>query len=328
MSRFLKALSGKNEGRPPLWLMRQAGRYLPEYQAIRQKHDFLELCHTPELIQEVTLQPLKRFGFDAAILFSDILVIPEAMGMKLHFDEGQGPIFDAPLSRLKDIENLKEPEPLEFVEKGIKLINEATDRPLIGFAGAPFTVASYMIEGKSSKTLRKTKRWLFEEPESFHKLLEKVKQATLAHLKLQIEAGVKAIQLFESWAPFLAPDELKAFSTDYLEAIRKELPEAIPVMFFSKGIPPKISQKNTGLSVDFTQRLIDVREKVGKEIPLQGNLDPDLLYGPKEGVERATKKLLSDMQGDKAWVFNLGHGILPKTPLENVYALRDTVYNS
>lgn len=306
--------------------MRQAGRYLPEYQNLRQKYDFLSLCHRPELIQEVTLQPIRRFGFDAAILFSDILMIPEAMGMALHFDEGKGPIFDRPLSSPKDIEKLKTPEPMTFVQEGIKHILESLDRPLIGFAGAPFTVASYMIEGKTSKSLSKTKQWLFQDPESFHKLLHQVKEATIRHLQLQIESGVQAIQLFESWAPHLAPQERKAFSTDYLVSIRKALPKEIPVIFFNKGSPPDSLPENTAVSLDFTESLVKARECFGKKTALQGNLDPDLLCGNKENVVGSAKKLLSDMKQDRSWVFNLGHGILPHTPLENVYALRDVVF--
>jgi uroporphyrinogen decarboxylase len=319
--KLLDALEGKNKGRPPVWLMRQAGRYLPEYQAVRQKHDFLTLCHTPELIAEVTLQPIQRFGFDAAILFSDILMIPEAMGLKLRFDEGKGPIFENPLNTAEDLKRLKMPDPLDFVKEGIKLILSQLQCPLLGFAGAPFTVASYMIEGKSSKTLAKTKKWLYNDPKSFHALLEKIEEATIQHLQLQIAAGVKAVQLFESWANYLAPDERESVSTAYLNKIKNALPPHIPVIYFCKGSPPPHVPEGVALSIDFTQSLPQVRKAHGSKITLQGNLDPDLLFAPKDHVVRATKKLLGEMENDPAWIFNLGHGILPQTPLENVYAM-------
>lgn len=323
--KILDAFEGKNSGRPPVWLMRQAGRYLPEYQEVRKKHDFLTLCHTPELIAEVTLQPIDRFGFDAAILFSDILMIPEAMGLKLHFDEGKGPIFDNPLNTASDLNRLHKPEPMDFVRKGIELILSRLKCPLLGFAGAPFTVASYMIEGKSSKTLAKTKKWLYNDPESFHALLKKIEEATIAHLKLQIDAGVSAVQLFESWANYLAPDERQSVSTAYLNAIKKALPPHIPVIYFCKGSPPPEVPEGVALSLDFTQSLHDTRKARGSKIALQGNLDPDLLFAPKNHVVQAVKKLLGEMENDPAWIFNLGHGILPQTPLENVYALVDQI---
>lgn len=325
--KFLKALKGENVGRPPLWLMRQAGRYLPEYQALRKKHDFLTLCHTPELICEVAMQPIRRFDFDAAILFSDILMIPDAMGLGLRFDDNKGPVFSRPLQTAADIEALTMQESLSFVKEGIKLLKKELDRPLIGFAGAPFTVASYMIEGGSSHTLRKTKKWLLQDPTSFHLLLEKIKCATIEYLKMQIEAGVDAVQLFESWASHLAHRQLQEFSVTYLNAIKEALPAHIPVIMFARGTRPSNVFNGAALSVDFMTSLKSVRQEMGPSITLQGNLDPEILFASKETVIHETRLQLAGLNNDPAWIFNLGHGILPETPLENVYAMRDTVFN-
>ena len=324
---LLQALKGENQGRPPLWIMRQAGRYLPEYRALREKHDFLTLCHTPELLAEVSLQPIRRFDFDAAILFSDILMIPEALGLGLHFDEQRGPLFARPVETAAAIAALPAPAPLTFVAEGIKLLKKELDRPLIGFAGGPFTVASYMIEGGSSPTLKKTKKWLLKDPGSFHLLLEKITSATLDYLKLQIRAGVDALQVFESWASHLAPAQLAEFSTPYLTKIKQALPPEIPLIFFCRGAHSSLSMPPGALSVDYSVPLPLMRRQLGPKITLQGNLDPDILFAPKETVIQETCRLLNSMKGDPAWIFNLGHGILPDTPLENVYALRDTVFN-
>lgn len=327
-TKLLDTLGGANTGRPPLWLMRQAGRYLPEYRALREKYDFMTLCHKPELICEVTLQPIQRYDFDAAILFSDILMIPDAMGLGLRFDEHKGPIFHKKIENREDILALGSLESLQFVAEGIKLIKENLDRPLLGFAGAPFTVASYMIEGGSSSTLRKTKKFMMRDPESFHLLLEKIKVATIDYLKMQIDAGVNAVQLFESWAPYLAPNQLEEFSTRYMREIEEALEGKVPVILFAKGAHNFNSESKAARSIDFTTPIRQVRDQVGSKLVLQGNLDPDILFGSKEKVILETKKLLESMKGDPAWIFNLGHGILPETPLENVYALRDTVFSA
>lgn len=327
-TKFLDALKGQNRGRPPLWLMRQAGRYLPEYQELRKKHDFLTLCHTPELICEVALQPIKRFDFDAAILFSDILMIPAAMGLGLRFDDNKGPVFERPLTCAADVEALSMNDSLSFVEAGIKLLKKELDRPLIGFAGAPFTVASYMIEGGSSTTLRKTKKWLLQDPKSFHLLLEKIKEATIDYLKMQIAAGADALQLFESWASHLAPRQLEEFSTRYLNDIRAALPLETPVIMFARGTHANYSFQDAAISIDLMTPMAHVRKQLGKNVTLQGNLDPEILFAAKNTVILETNKQLLSMPNDPAFIFNLGHGILPETPLENVYAMRDTVFNS
>lgn len=325
--KLLNALKGQNQGRPPLWLMRQAGRYLPEYRALREKYDFLTLCRTPELIYEVTMQPIRRFNFDAAILFSDILMLPDSMGLGLYFEEQRGPLFQKTVQKKSDVEALPVPEPLSFIAKGIHLLKRDLDRPLLGFAGAPFTVASYMIEGGSSSKLPKTKAWMLHDPQTFHHLLKKITIATINHLRLQIEAGVDAVQLFDSWAGLLAYPQFQEFSLHYLNEIKQALPSHIPLIFFCKGIFP-FTWTASALSLSSALPLSFVRQHLGPQVPLQGNLDPDILLAPKEMVIRETTKILMDFAHDPAWIFNLGHGVLPNTPLENVYALRDTVFNN
>ena len=320
--KLLAALKGENRGRPPLWLMRQAGRYLPEYRKLREKYDFLTLCRTPELIYEVTMQPIERFGFDASIVFSDILLIPDRFGLNLRFEEARGPLFEKTIQTPNDIEQLPSPEPLSFVAEGIRLLKKTLPCPLIGFAGAPFTTASYMIEGGSSPTLRLTKKWLFHHPTAFHTLLRKLTAATLSHLQLQIEAGVDAIQLFDSWAGCLAHAQFKEFCLDYLHEIQAALPPHIPLIYFCKGQFP-FTHLSTPLSIGSSLPLSFVRKHVS--VPLQGNLDPEILLAPREKVVQETKKLLNEFGHDPGWIFNLGHGILPETPLENVYGLVETI---
>ena len=324
--KLLNALKGQNTGRPPLWLMRQAGRYLPEYRALREKYDFMTLCRTPELIYEVTMQPLRRFNFDAAILFSDILMIPDAMGLGLYFEEEKGPLFKKTVNNAADVAELQIPQPLSHIAKGIRLLKQDLDRPLLGFAGAPFTVASYMIEGGSSAKLTKTKTWMLHDPTSFHTLLKKITTATINHLQLQIDAGVDAVQLFDSWAGLLAYPQFQEFSIHYLNEIKSALPSSIPLIFFCKGMFP-FTYTTAAISLSSAIPLTFARQHLGPHTPLQGNLDPEILLAPKETVIRETQKLLQDFANDPAWIFNLGHGVLPNTPLENVYALRDTVFN-
>jgi uroporphyrinogen decarboxylase len=305
--------------------MRQAGRYLVEYRELRKKYDFLTFCHTPELIVQITKMPIEIFGFDAAIVFSDILLIAEELGFSLRFEEGSGPHITPELSSRADIQKLygrKVHQP--YLLEAIKELKKGLTVPLLGFAGAPFTVASYMIEGKSSKTLHKTKKWLFEDPKSFHELLTLLAGYTIQQLQDQIDAGVDAIQLFDTWAEKLAWPQFQEFSLHYQQMILQGLKNC-PAILFCRGsssyAPDLASIKPQGISLDWQCDLSQIRKTVGPNICLQGNLDPDILLTNPETVMREAKKILDKMKGDKGFIFNLGHGILPETPRENVEAL-------
>ncbi len=329
---FLKALSGSNQtSRPPIWLMRQAGRYMHEYQALRKKYDLMTLFHTPELIAEVTLLPITAFGFDAAIIFSDILLITQAFGVHLSFEEGRGPLLEPAMTPV-DIDALAaraDRRCLEVVLEGIRLVKPRLEVPLIGFAGAPFTVASYMIEGKSSSNFQRTKKWLLEDPHSFTRLLDLLADHTTEYLNAQIEAGVEAIQLFDSWAGMLAPPHFEAFSLRMMEKIMKGLKKPCPVILFCKGsalyAERLASVQPQAISLDAQSDLQQIRRKVGNKITLQGNLDPDVLLTTPKIVTKETKRIISSMHNesglDPGFIFNLGHGILPNTPRGNVEAL-------
>lgn len=330
---FLNALHCKNEERPPVWLMRQAGRHLASYRRLREKYTFLEMCHHPELIAEVTLLPIKAYGVDAAILFSDILVIPEAMNVGLHFEESLGPIIDRPLASLLDILSLppiEEVERLKYVAEGIRCLKPQLQVPLIGFCGAPFTVASYMIEGKTSRDLKKTKQWMYRDPESFHLLLDTIADWSIAYLLMQIEAGVQAIQIFESWASVLTQEHFIEFSLRYLKKMAHVLREKnIPLILFGKGSslfgPLMVEAQPHGIALDWNCQLSEMREKIPYPTALQGNLDPYLLYAPLERIEKETNKLLDSMEGDTGFILNLGHGVLPDVREEAVKTLVSTV---
>lgn len=325
---IIDALHCRNEDRPPVWLMRQAGRYMPEYRALRAKHSFLEMCHQPELIAEVTMQPLNAFGMDAAILFSDILVIPEALKVGLRFEEGKGPIIERPLNTAADIKNLPKvemKEALNYVAQGIKLLSGNLNVPLIGFCGAPFTLASYMIEGKSSRDMRKTKLWMLQDPESFHALLDRLADDAINYLEMQVEAGVEAVQIFDSWAGVLAHSQFCEFSLKYLTKIVTRLKPKVPVILFCRGgsvfAPDLVAANPSAISVDWNARLKNLRPSVPYNIALQGNLDPDLLYAPLPHLRKEVTDLLDSMKGDKGFIFNLGHGITPQVPVEAVREL-------
>lgn len=331
---FLNALRCSNSsGKPPIWIMRQAGRYLPEYRALRDKHDFLTLCHRPELAAEVTLLPIQRFGMDAAILFCDILVIPEALGVGLTFEEKKGPIIARPLNTIADADSLPMPdirEKLNYVSEAIRLLLPQLKVPLIGFCGAPFTVASYLIEGGSSKDLKKTKQWLMQHPESFHRLLEHITTCTIEYLKMQIDAGVHALQIFDSWAHVLGHVQFRSFSLFYMEKILNAIRKYnVPVILFCRGSSVFAQQMAeaapAGISIDWQADITQMRRSVGNNIALQGNLDPDVLYADKHIIRTETNRILKGMHQDKGFIFNLGHGIHPDIPLESVYTLVECV---
>ncbi len=323
---FLEALRGQNRGkRPPIWIMRQAGRSLPSYRKLREKYPLDELFRTPELIYQITKLPLDDLGVDAAILFADILHVASLMGSNVHF-KPQGGIEIAPL--VQNSEDLKKVcprnvlETLGFVQEGIQMLKKELTVPLIGFAGGPFTVATYLAN-------KKVKEWLFSEPESFHQFLDMLTDSTIEYLQMQIEAGVNAIQIFESWANLLSRPQFQEFVIPYLKKIQAALPEGFPLMVFCRGstmfIDHLVAINPTGISVDWSRPLWEIRQQVPPSIALQGNLDPELLYAPKEVIQRETKKLLRSMQGDPAFIVNLGHGVLPDTPVDHVKYFVETV---
>lgn len=328
----LDALQCRNQGRAPVWLMRQAGRYMPQYRAIRKKHSFLEMCHDPELAAEITLLPIRVFGFDAAILFSDILVIPEALGVGLRFEETKGPIIERPLETVQDIERLPRPsipQSLHFVKEAIQLLRPQLKVPLLGFCGAPFTVASYMIEGGTSRDLKKTKQWMMREPKSFHNLLNHIADCTIDYLNLQVEAGVQAVQFFDSWAHVLSHGQFREFCLPYLAKLKAGLKKPLPVIFFCRGssvFAPDLAELSpSAISIDWNGDLKKMRSAISPTIALQGNLDPDFLYAPPKLLQKEIKRLLKAMKGEPGYIFNLGHGIHPDVTPDAVKTLVETV---
>jgi uroporphyrinogen decarboxylase len=333
---LLRALRGERVERPPVWMMRQAGRYLPEYRAVRAKSDFLTMCRTPELAVEVTLQPLDLVGVDAAIIFSDILVIPEAMGMHLTLDEGIGPQFTSPLRRMADLDRLHTVDPedgLAYMLNAVRLARrEINGRvPLIGFAGAPWTLAAYMVEGKGTKQFALAKRMLFEQPEMAHALLDKLATAVGDFLVAQVHAGAQVVQLFESWAGSLAPDEFRTFALPYLaKAAARVKSTGVPLIAFAPGGGWALREiaEATGadaVGVDWHTTPAMARAAVhGMDVALQGNLDPCALYAPPAEIRRRTHAMISAF-GPTGHVANLGHGILPDVSPSHARAFVDAV---
>jgi len=332
---FLDAIQGKNTGRPPVWLMRQAGRYLPEYQRIRAQHSFWEMCHNPDLIVEVTQLPLQRYAMDAAVLFSDILFVPEILGCGVSFIEGVGPVLEHKIATREDVQALPQPsvgEALQPVYTAIRRLKQELEVPLIGFCGGVYTVASYMIEGRSSRDLPNTKRWMYEDPEGFHHLLQRLTDLSIEHLNEQAAAGADVLQVFDSWAQTLPHRQFMEFSLPYMRKIVEALqPTGVPVLLFCRGSSAYYSELATvqpaGISLDWNADLAHVRRQVGPNLALQGNLDPQLLCCKPEVVEREVQALLRQMQGDPAFIVNLGHGITPEAHLDSVQALVDTVHS-
>ncbi|MDF2550647.1 MAG: Uroporphyrinogen decarboxylase [Chlamydiales bacterium] len=330
---FMQALAGKNQSRPPVWLMRQAGRYMPEYQAIRKKASFLEICRNPELIAEVTELPLTLLGIDALILFSDILLISESWGLSLAFDDKKGPRISGYVSKEEPLRELPKPDiasDFTFLTKGIELIKKAHETPLIGFSGGPFTIASYLIEGGTSRDFRETKKRLYQDPEGMHRLLDQITDGLIELLLLQIDAGVEAVQVFESWAHTLSTPHFEAFCLPYLQKIGQALQEKdVLHLFFCRGAslfyPQIAALKPTGIGLDWHIPIDQVRKNVPLPIALQGNLDPCVLYAPKEEIQRQVKLLLKAMEHDPAFIVNLGHGVLPDVPVDSVKCFVDTV---
>lgn len=332
---FLRACKRKPVERTPIWIMRQAGRYLPEYRAVREKADFLTMCKTPELAAEVTIQPVDLIGVDAAILFSDILVIPEAMGMHLEMNEGKGPIFHNPIRAEEDAKNLKIIEPekdLKYVIDAVKLTKQELNNrvPLIGFAGSPWTLLTYMVEGKGSKNYSYVKSLIYNNPKLAHAILDKLADAVSAYLSAKIKAGADAVQIFDTWGGILAQKDFEEFSMRYIEKVISNLKrKEQPVIVFAKGVHFKLDKlAKTGadvLGMDWTMDLKKVRKQLKDKVALQGNLDPCVLYAEKDIIRKEVKKVLKSFGNGSGHIFNLGHGILPDIKPENAKALVDFV---
>ena len=338
---FIKALLKQPTDYTPIWMMRQAGRYLPEYRKVREEAgSFMAVCTNPELACEVTLQPLRRFDFDAAILFSDILTIPDAMGLGLYFTEGEGPKFKSPIRTAVDIEKLPIPDPeieLRYVMDAVRLIRKNLNGsvPLIGFSGSPWTLATYMIEGSSSKYFAKVKSMMFNEPVLMHKLLDKIAQSVALYLNAQISAGAQAVMLFDTWGGMLSGEDYKEFSLYYAQQVRSLLKteidgERIPTILFTKGGGQWLEEMTaTGydaLGLDWQTDIGQARSRVGEKVALQGNLDPLTLYAKPEIITEKVKTILQKYGTGSGHVFNLGHGILPDINPENVKAMVDSVH--
>lgn len=331
---LLRTAKGESVERPPVWLMRQAGRILPEYRALREKvNGFKNLVENPELVCEVTLQPVRALGVDAAILFSDILVIPEAMGLPYQMVESKGPWFENCINSPEDIAALKLADPAEdlrFVTDGITLIKKELNNaiPLIGFAGAPWTIFAYMVEGKGSKTFSKAKSFLYRYPDASHVLLEMITTSTIRYLKAQVRAGVDIIQIFDSWAGILSPKQYATFSLPYISRICEAVQE-VPKIVFPKGA--FFARKQFAavdcqvIGLDWNMDIAESRSLIGLEKILQGNLDPCVLFADRAAVEHETKEMLNTF--GRKHIANLGHGVYPDTPLENVKAFIHTVQN-
>jgi uroporphyrinogen decarboxylase len=316
-------------------MMRQAGRYMPEYRALREKHSMLELCRTPELATQVTLQPLK-LGFDAAILFADILLPLEPMGAPFDFAKGEGPVVHSPIASRADIDKLRVIEPdegLGYVLSAIKMLKKELKIPLIGFAGAPFTLASYLVEGGKSRDFVKTKTLMYADPESFKVLMGKLAEVVRRFLHKQIDAGVDAVQLFDSWVGQIGPADYREYILPHVAHILKDVEKrGVPVIHFGVGaqslLPAMKEAGGTVLGMDWRTPLAETWAKLGHDRAVQGNLDSTVLFGPRAVAEKHAQRVLDEAGGRPGHIFNLGHGILPGTPVDTVKAVVDYVHKA
>lgn len=334
---FLRACKKQTVERTPIWIMRQAGRYLPEYRAIRERADFITMCKTPELAAEVTIQPVDIIGVDAAIIFSDILVIPEAMGMNLEMIESKGPKLYEPIRNLDQINNLKVIDPykdLKYVLDAVALTKKELNNrvPLIGFAGSPWTLMTYMVEGGGSKNFSEIKKFIYNQPKAAHLLLEKISDAVAEYLSAKIKVGANAIQIFDTWGGLLSQSDFKEFSLQYIEKVISKIKrKEEPIIVFAKGVHHSLDDlANSGadvISLDWTMNLGEVRNKIGSKVALQGNLDPTVLYANKEKIKEEAVKVLSSFGKGSGHIFNLGHGILPDVDPENAKYLVEVIKN-
>ena len=339
--RFLRALLRQPVDATPVWMMRQAGRYLPEYRATRaEAGSFMNLCTTPELACEVTMQPLRRYPLDAAILFSDILTIPDAMGLGLYFAEGEGPKFKTPVRTAADIDKLGVPDPeqsLRYVVDAVRLIRKELDGkvPLIGFSGSPWTLATYMVEGGSSKEYAYIKGMMFDKPELLHRILSVLADSVTEYLNAQIKAGAQVVQIFDTWGGTLTPRDYQEFSLQYMQRIvegliRENDGRKVPVILFTKGGGNWLSQiADSGcdaIGVDWTMDLSEARQRVQDRVALQGNMDPCILYSNPERIRQEVATVLESYGNGPGHVSNLGHGIHPKIDPDNVAAFIESVH--
>ena len=335
--RFLKACACEPVDRAPIWLMRQAGRCLPEYRALKERYEFTELVQTPEMAAEVTLQPIRRFGFDGAIVFSDILAVPEALGQRYQFRAGGGIDMEFRLDSAEAVDRLdvdRVPERLQYVAEAIKLTRHelGRERALLGFAGSPWTLANYMMEGGSVKEFARARTLFYNDRELFDQLCGKLTEAVIQFLRLQIQAGVDVIQIFDSLGGLLADNCFEAASGRWIKRIIESLGPEVPVILFAKGVHGSwdvlAHTGAQGLSVDWSVKLSDIRRRLPDTMCVQGNLDPCVLNTRPEIVEAETKRLLSEMQGCNGHIFNLGHGVPPTSKIENIETLVETVKDS
>ncbi|GAB2708852.1 uroporphyrinogen decarboxylase [Aliiglaciecola aliphaticivorans] len=339
--RYLRALLRQPVDVTPVWMMRQAGRYLPEYKATRaEAGDFMSLCKNAELACEVTLQPLRRFDLDAAILFSDILTIPDAMGLGLYFETGEGPKFERPLTSYSEIEALPIPDPedeLAYVMNAVRTIrrNLKGEVPLIGFSGSPWTLATYMVEGGSSKAFTKIKKMAFADPKSLHLLLDKLADSVILYLNAQIKAGAQSVMVFDTWGGVLTPRDYQLFSLQYMHKIvdgliREYEGQRIPVTLFTKNggawIEKIADTGCDGVGLDWTIDIADAKRRVGDKVALQGNMDPSILYASAPRIEEEVQTILAGYGEGTGHVFNLGHGIHLDVPPENAGVFVEAVH--
>lgn len=330
---LLRTLKGETVERPPVWMMRQAGRYLPEYMKLREKYGFFERCQTPELACEITIQPVDIVGVDAAILFSDILVVPQAMGMEVQLIESKGPILPDPIKSVHDLSRITVPDVddrLHYVFDAIKLIKQELNGrvPLIGFAGAPWTLLCYMVQGKGSKTFDEAKGFCYTQPETAHQLLQMITDTTTAYLKKQIEAGADTVQVFDSWGGLLSPADFEEFSLRYIRQIIAALKGMAPTITFAKGawhgLEAMAATGTNALGIDWCTTPQMARKLAGPNVVLQGNFDPAKLVAPIPVIKKEVKQMLAAFGGQKH-IANLGHGILPNIPVDHARAFVDTV---
>ncbi len=332
---FLRACRREKTEYTPIWLMRQAGRFLPEYRRMREKYSFLQMCKTPELATEVTLMPIHQLGVDAAILFADILLVTEPLGMKLVFEEGKGPILSPAIENEKQVEQLNKvqvAESLDYVFDAVRMVRQAlpSDIPLIGFCGAPFTVASYMIEGQSSRNFVRTKTLMYNRPKLWHSLMDKIVCASADYLNGQIDAGVQAVQLFDSWAGCLCEADYRQYVLPYTQRLIRSLKPTNPVIHFAANnamlLDPMREAGGEVIGVDWRINLGEAWAQIGYDKAIQGNLDPAALFAERGQLIRRTEVILEQAENRPGHVFNLGHGVLPDTPVENVQALVEIVH--
>jgi uroporphyrinogen decarboxylase len=340
--RYLRALLKQPVDATPVWMMRQAGRYLPEYRALRaEAGDFMSLCKNAEFACEVTLQPLRRYPLDAAILFSDILTIPDAMGLGLYFETGEGPKFERTIERMSDVENLPVPDPeqeLGYVMNAVRTIRRELkgEVPLIGFSGSPWTLATYMVEGGSSKAFGKIKKMAFAEPKMLHMLLDKLADSVILYLNAQIKAGAQSVMIFDTWGGILTPRDYKQFSLAYMDKIVKGLirendGRKVPVTLFTKNggmwIEDIAATGCDAVALDWTIDMADAKRRIGDKVALQGNMDPAMLHASPERIREEVKIILEGFgEGGTGHVFNLGHGITPDVTPENAGIFINSVH--